>query len=192
MPPKQFINAIQNPKIWFEYSKKQRQVAEILLQSSLTSLSGDKKKLEADLDNFTTVFVNAHYHWGIAIENGFKAMIIKHQPSTVVYEINNNNIVVKKIGDRGGKNHDLLALAEVTGVLRPEYKLLKYQSDYVALKEVLKHLTDMIRWGARYPLPMNSNNIYKFKGDIPRPLVYGFHILDVMQPLFDAFEKEDV
>jgi len=49
----------------------------------------------------------------------------------------------------------------------------------------------MIRWGARYPMPMNSGNTHKFSEKIPSQLVYGFHILDVMKPLFELFDNED-
>jgi hypothetical protein len=49
----------------------------------------------------------------------------------------------------------------------------------------------MIKWGARYPLPMDTRIVHKFSAKVPSTVVYGFHILDVMEPLFDAFERED-
>jgi hypothetical protein len=55
----------------------------------------------------------------------------------------------------------------------------------------LKQLTEMINWGARYPLPMDTRVVHKFSEAVPSNMVYGFHILDVMEPLFNVFEKED-
>ena len=48
----------------------------------------------------------------------------------------------------------------------------------------------MIKWGARYPIANNTATIFKLSKNVPTILVYGFHILDVMQPLFDYIDSE--
>jgi ATP-dependent protease ClpP protease subunit len=189
--PQKFIYALTSHKPWFDFSRQQRKIGDLLLSSLLESDILIRAKDSDNYDDFITVFSNAHYHWGISIENGFKGLILKYQPSTVKYDISNGDIVVKNIGPNASKTHDLLRLAEVVGIFKTETGIFKNEEESKPLKEVLRHLTDMIRWGARYPLPMNSGRIHKFSGEIPSPLVYGFHILDVMNPLFDFFDNED-
>jgi hypothetical protein len=179
-----------NPKIWFEFTRKQRRIGNILLSSLMDkkSLLSIRKQKDTAIDDFVTVFSNAHFHWGIAIENGFKGLIVKHQPETITYKIEGDDLIIKNIA---GNHHNLVKLAEMTGVLNKEYGLYKYETDYLALIEVLKQLTEMVKWGARYPLPMDTRVVHKFSNEVPPTVVYGFHILDVMEPLFAAFDKED-
>lgn len=47
----------------------------------------------------------------------------------------------------------------------------------------------MIRWAARYPLPNNSAKVFRIDDDVPSVCVYGFHILDVICPIFDYFKS---
>lgn len=47
----------------------------------------------------------------------------------------------------------------------------------------------MIRWAARYPLPNNSAKVFRLDADVPSVCVYGFHILDVICPIFDNFKS---
>ena len=56
-------------------------------------------------------------------------------------------------------------------------------------KNVLQSLSDMIRWAARYPLPNNSAKVFRMDDDVPSVCVYGFHILDVICPIFDYFKS---
>lgn len=53
---------------------------------------------------------------------------------------------------------------------------------------MLQHLTDIIRWAARYPVPNNPSKVFEMDHDVPHVCVYGFHILDVIEPLFDYFK----
>ncbi len=179
-----------NPKVWFEFARKQKHIGDILLSSLVNkkSMMKIKKDQNGAIDNFITIFSNAHFHWGIAMENGFKGLIVKHQPSTIKYKLEGDNLIIKNIA---GNSHNLVKLAEITGVLNKEYGLYKHDNDYLSLIEVLKQLTEMIKWGARYPLPMDTRLVHKFSNEVPSTVVYGFHILDVMAPLFEAFDKED-
>jgi hypothetical protein len=81
-------------------------------------------------------------------------------------------------------------LSQEIGVFDKEKNIYKYESDYESLKQVLLHLSDMIKWGARYPISNNTAAVFKLSKNTLPSLVYGFHILDVMQPLFDHIEKE--
>ena len=54
---------------------------------------------------------------------------------------------------------------------------------------MLQHLTDNIRWAARYPVPNNSSKVFEMDHDVPHVCVYGFHILDVMEPIVGYFRS---
>lgn len=184
------IEKIKDPSSWFEHYRKQKLIGDILLEKLLSKEELLKMKDDIDNSNFITIFSNAHYHWGIAIENGLKGIIVKYYPEKVEYEIKGQHVILKSICGKAGKTHNLLQLAEIAGVFDKEKKLFTYQSDYDSLNQVLLHLTDTIKWAARYPVSNNTATIFKMTKNIPTVLVYGFHILDVMQPLFDLFDKE--
>jgi len=191
MDKTEYLNKLKDCNVWFDYSKNQKNVADkilhncILDKDSWTKLNADKDYIE-----FATLWVNAHYHYGIGIENGLKGIIIKYQPENIDFEIKGQNVILKNIGGQAGKTHNLLRLAEISGVIDTKVKLCKCKSDYESLKRVLLHLSDMIKWGARYPIPNNLDSIYRFDNAVPSVLIYGFHILDVIYPLFEYFEKE--
>ncbi|WP_416437741.1 hypothetical protein [Phnomibacter sp. MR] len=184
------IKKLKDPESWFDYYRKQKLIADILLEKLLSPEQIIKMKKDIDNSDFTTIFVNAHYHWGMAIENGLKGIIVKNKPYLIEYESNGQNVMLKSIGGKAGKTHNLLQLAINAGVFDTGNNLFKHESDYEHLEQVLLHLTDMIKWGARYPVSNNTSTIYKMTKKIQMVLVYGFHILDIMQPLFHLFEKE--
>lgn len=186
----QHIEKIKDPQSWFEYYRQQKLIADILLKKLISKKQVQKLKENIDNSDFTKIFVNAHYHWGMAIENGLKGVLIKSNPDLVEYEIKGQNVILKNVCGKPGKTHNLLQLAIIAGVFEKRNNLYKYQSDYDNLEQVLLHLTDMIKWGARYPVSNNTATIFKMTNETPSVLVYGFHILDVMQPLFDLFDKE--
>lgn len=190
MDKNEYFKKIKDSNIWFDYSKNQRYVAESILHNCITNNDFQAKQSLKNNNDFIVLWSNVHYHFGIAIENGLKGIIIKYQPESIVFEVRGENVILKNVGGHAGKTHNLLKLAETAGVFDSEIRLFKYQSDYESLKRVLLHLSDMIKWGARYPVPNNLESVYKFDNAVPLVTVYGFHILDVIQPLFDYFENE--
>lgn len=185
-----YIKKLKDPSSWFDYYRQQKLIADILLEKLLSKEQVLKMKENKDKSNFTTIFVNAHYHWGIAIENGLKGLIVKYSPEKIEYEIKGNHVLLKNICGKAGKTHNLLQLAEVVGVFDKDKKICTYETDFESLKQVLLHLSDMIKWGARYPISNNTATIFKLSKNVPHVLVYGFHILDVMEPLFKYIENE--
>jgi hypothetical protein len=191
MDKDEYLNKMKDCNVWFDYAKNQKNVAENILHNCILAKKFPRKlKDDSDYNLFVTLWSNAHYHYGIAIENGLKGIIIKHQPEIIDFEVKDQNVILKSIGGQAGKTHNLLRLAEISGIFDSKINLYSHSFDYESLKRVLQHLSDMIKWGARYPIPNNLNNIYKFDGVVPSVLIYGFHILDVMEPLFTHFEKE--
>ena len=103
--------------------------------------------------------------------------------------IGENDVFLHDIGEKASKNHNLYSLANRAGILDKNLHLFKYASDRKLVKNVLQHLTDNIRWAARYPVPNNPSNVFEMDNNVPYVCVYGFHILDVICPIFDNFKS---
>lgn len=177
----------RDPKVWFHYANVQKKVADSILDSMM-----DKQILEKEKEGgsiFYDLWINAHYHYGIGLENGMKGLIVKNKPEEVIIEELDNKVSLKGIGKRRNTKHNLLILAEDAGIFN--MSIYKYESDIKALRAVLKHLSDAIKWLPKYPIPLNNEAEYVFDNSVPPVLVYGFHILDVVEPLFELFRKEE-
>lgn len=193
MDKEEYLRKMKDCNVWFDYAKSQKSIADKILHNCIL----DKKLLKKIQDDncyneYLALWSNAHYHYGIAIENGLKGIIIKYQPESIDFEIKGANVILRSIGGQAGKTHNLLRLAEMSGVFDSKINLYVQNSDYETLKRVLQHLSDMIKWGARYPIPNNLNNIYRLDSTVPPILIYGFHILDVLDPIFEYFESERI
>lgn len=185
-----YLKTLRNSEAWFEQAFAQKMVADkiladvIMSEDFMMSLKEDELKLK----DFVSLWGNALYHYGIGIENGLKGVIVKNYPELINLEMSGDDIVLKDIGGKASKNHDLYSLANRAGVLDRDLNLFKYDSDRRLLKNVLKHLTDVIRWASRYPVPTSPSKVFEMDQDVPMVVVYGFHILDVICPLFDYFQ----
>lgn len=184
------IQTLKDPKKWFEYYKQQKFVGDILLEKAMSKEELIKIKNGGGDSNYVTLFINATYHWGIAIENGLKAIFVKRFPEKIQYQENDGYLKISSVGGTAGKTHNLLKLAEEIGVFDQKDKLFKYADDYKTLKQVLLHISDVIKWAARYPISHNTATVYKIGKDVPLVAVYGFHVLDYIKPLFSLFERE--
>jgi len=188
MEKDEYLSKLKDYKLWFDYSEKQLLVAECILNDSLLS----KERLlkikgeGASPDDFVSLWTNSLYHYGVSIEIGLKALIIKYKPDELEANENPNGIQLKRIG-KGGKTHSLLALASDAGIFK-SIVLKNFQKK--ELEEVLDFLSDIIKWGARYPIPSNSQTMYMFNNKVHWKLVSSFHILDVIEPIFELFRKE--
>ena len=185
-----YIEKINNPTSWFSCYREQKLIAEILKEKSLDKEVLLKMKNDPNDTEFLTIWTNALYHWGIAIENGLKGIISKYYPEKFEIEVKGHHVILKSICGKAGKTHNLLQLAEIAGIFDKKKKFCTYQSDYDSLNQALLYLTDIIKWQARYPVSNNTATIFKMTKRVPIVLVYGFHILDVMEPLFELFENE--
>ena len=185
-----YLKILRNSEAWFEQAFAQKMVADkilvdvIMSEDFVTSLKEDESKLM----DFVSLWGNALYHYGIGIENGLKGVIVKNYPELINLEMSSDDIVLKDIGGKASKNHDLYSLANRAGVLNRDLNLFKYDSDRKLLKNVLNHLTDVIRWASRYAVPTSPSKVFAIDRDVPMVGVYGVHILDVICPLFDYFQ----
>ncbi|AZG74774.1 hypothetical protein [Shewanella livingstonensis] len=182
MEIEEYLEKAKNPVYWFNYAMVQKKVADKILHSIMDADVLNDTKMSSDL------LINAHYHYGIGIENGLKALIIKNAPENVIVEVKGDKARLKGIGKKKKLTHNLLELAEEAGIF--ELGLHQYETDIKALKMVLRHLTDAIKWLPKYPVPSDNKSSFVFDNSIPAVLIYGFHILDVIEPLFKLFEVE--
>jgi hypothetical protein len=189
MEEMKYLEKLQNPKYWFQYAVNQKYVGDQILDNCIL-----KKQLFQNCTDenseYITLWANAHYHYGIGIENGLKGIVIRYYPEKISYKIEGRQIILKSIGGNPGKRHDLLSLAESINLFSGRFHIFEHETDITTLKIVFNHLSDMVKWGARYPLPTGSKKHFVFDGSIPSVLVYGFHILDVIEPVFRLFRDE--
>ncbi|HDM8215115.1 TPA: hypothetical protein P0E22_005182 [Vibrio harveyi] len=185
MEKQEYISKASNPDEWFKCAFVQKKVADKILKLML-----DDDEIIGNSELFKDLWGNAHYHYGIALENGFKGMLVSRYPDKVKFQINGDKVRLKGLGDRQKLSHNLVDLAEEAGIF--ELGLHKYESDEKALRIVLAHLTDSVKWSPKYPVPIDNKSMFKFDNTIPVALVYGFYILDVMSPVFEVFKENSV
>lgn len=184
-----YLEKLQNPNHWFQYAINQKFVGDQILENCIMKKDVLMKVAEEN-STFVTLWANVHFHYGIGIENGLKGIVIKYHSDKVKFKIIGEQIVLDNIGGSPGKRHDLLSLAESVNIFSEQFHLFRYESDIAAFRIVLSHLSDTIRWGARYPLPNSNFKHFVFDRSIPSVQVYGFHMLDVIEPIFQLFEHE--
>jgi len=190
MNNEEYLKILNNPDSWFEQAFAQKMVADKLLvnvimnKNFLESITDDH-----NISKFTTLWANAMFHYGIGIENGLKGVIIKKHPELINFKISEDGVILNDIGGKASTNHDLYSLANRAGILDSCLHLFKSDFDRKLIKNVLQSLTDMIRWAARYPVPKKPATVFHVEKNVPLTCVYGFHFLDVIEPVFDYFRS---
>jgi len=161
MEDDKYLKKLLNPNIWFKYALNQKYVGDQILNNCIIKNSSLHNSEDTN-NEYITLWSNVHYHYGIGIENGLKGIIIKYNPEKINYDVKEDQIILKNIGGKSGKSHDLLSLADSVKLFSDKYSLFKYEQDIKSLKIVLSHLSDMVRWGARYPIPNGSKKHFIF------------------------------
>ena len=143
-------------------------------------------KEKDDYSDYVHVWGNALLHYALGIENGLKGVIVKRKPELVHYKVTNDDVVLVDIGGKASKKHDLYSLCNVAGLLDKD-KGNQFGGKF--LKNVMMSLSDFILWTARYPVPISNAKVFKIDKGVPSVVVYGFHILDVIEPVYKYFEE---
>jgi hypothetical protein len=185
-----YLETLKNPNAWFRQAFEQKFVADKILADVILNKDFIRsQKAKNDFTKSSGLWANALFHYGLGIENGLKGVIVKNQPELINFEITEDDVILHDIGGKASKNHDLYSLANRAGILDKNLHLFKYDSDRKLVKNVLQHLTDYIRWAARYPVPNNPSKVFEMDYDVLYVCVYGFHILDVMEPIYGYFRS---
>lgn len=190
MNNEEYLEILNNPDNWFEQAFAQKMVADKLLVDVIMNkdfLNGLKDA--HNMSKFIALWANALFHYGLGIENGLKGVIIKNKPELINFEVSGDDVILRDIGGKAGKSHDLYSLAYRAGILDRSLHLFKTDFDKKLVKNVLQSLSDMIKWAARYPIPKTLSKMFQVENNVPIICVYGFHILDVIEPIYCYFKS---
>lgn len=132
--------------------------------------------------------------YGLAIEAGLKAYLLRRQPSTIEFRLiadgtgELQSAEMKQFGVPLGTGHNLEQLAQKAGLLvRENNPVLPLESDQRVVRDLLKHLSDVVYWSGRYPVPMRSGDEYERDSSVPG-VAYGHYIRDWLDPLMDFLQ----
>ncbi|EEI92010.1 hypothetical protein HMPREF0765_2396 [Sphingobacterium spiritivorum ATCC 33300] len=185
---KQYFNSVislDQPVHWHEYYRISKLVANMLLEK--LRMDNYDSGIHMDINNtaFVKTSINAYYHLGIALEIGLNGMI-GNSHNTISYPKSHRmqGTSLKQ------KTQNLLQLADEIGLFKKNRMDFKSFTDYENLKQVLLHLSDIIKWNERYPYPESSTTLSKLSNKIPFLIFNGSHITQMVQPLFDLLESE--
>lgn len=190
MNNEEYLEILNNPDSWFEQAFAQKMVADKLLVDVIVNkdfLNGLKDA--HNMSKFIALWTNALFHYGLGIENGLKGVIVKNKPELINFEISGDDVILRDIGGKAGKSHDLYSLANQAGILDRSSHLFKTDFDKKLVKNVLQSLSDMIKWAARYPIPKTLSKMFQIEENVPIICVYGFHIMDVIEPIYGYFKS---
>lgn len=190
MNNEEYLEILNNPDNWFEQAFAQKMVADKLLVDVIMNkdfLNGLKDA--HNMSKFIALWANALFHYGLGIENGLKGVIIKNKPELINFEVSGDDVILRDIGGKAGKSHDLYSLANQAGILDRSSHLFKTDFDKKLVKNVLQSLSDMIKWAARYPIPKTLSKMFQIEENVPIICVYGFHIMDVIEPIYGYFKS---
>lgn len=185
MTKEDYLKELNNPDSWFKQAFVQKLVADQLKDDIIKTKI---PHIKDGLDHSEIVYLwgAALFHYAIGIENGLKGIIVKRKSSLVHYEIDGDDVTLHNIGGKASKKHDLYSLCHAAGLLdkNSDFK----QNDKI-FKNVMMSLSDAIRWTARYPVPIVNSKTFVMDEGIPSITIFGFHVLDTIEPMYDYFQK---
>ena len=195
MKPDQFVRDVTNPSAWRQQSSIMRLSAEALWDQFELSLV--KSCLNRVLDD--TVFQVALSYmrtsvllYGLVLEKALKAEIVEGNPDNIELKFQRDGegrlmrVHIKNLGVANG--HDLVALAEKAGIFGEKFaNILVDERGAFAVREICKHLTEIVVWQGRYPVPMSSREPVRFDRSLPLVL-QNHYIRDVLDPMLDSLK----
>jgi hypothetical protein len=133
----------------------------------------------------------AKMFYGLALETGFKGTILRDQPGEIEFKMTADgtgkvqSVAIESFGVSIRDGHNLERLASMAGILkRGDGAVFQEDSDFQALREILLHLGDAVRWRVRYPVPTSNNAAHVAAESVPAK-VFGHYIRDWIDPVLD-------
>ena len=186
MTKEDYLNVLNNPESWFKQAFVQKLVADQLKDVIITNKFPQIKD-GLDYPEIVYLWGAALFHYAIGIENGLKGIIVKRKHSLVHYDIDGDDVTLHNIGGKASKKHDLYSLCHAAGLLDKDSDFFN-QHDKI-FKNVMMSLSDAIRWAARYPVPIVNSKAFVMEDSVPSVTIYGFHVMDIIEPMYDYFKK---
>lgn len=182
-----FINTATDSTAWLKKAKALRRSADSLWDLFTEELKNAYKSGtdELDLDYLeyaTDVLRNSQLLYSLCAECVLKGLLIKNDPSSISITtvIDGNREFVsaefRKIGKIQIDTHNLEKLAEAAGVLKNNEK--------TDTRELLAFSTQCIQWVGRYPVPLDSESVFKERGVLPQQAFIHYY-RDFMDPFLD-------
>jgi hypothetical protein len=178
-----------DPNSWLSHSRNQRMIAQTLMSAYLPKVAeaglairAGSNKMEL-LDDAIYYLRAAHMHYGLSLETALKGVMIQKWPEKIEFDITHDDIRISKIGVNISKTHDLHLLAKETGLFTRPTDASEWP-DEKYFKAALLHLSDMVKWSARYPVPISLKKKYNYDEQVPF-MIYGHYLEDVIDPVLD-------
>lgn len=132
--------------------------------------------------------------YGLALETAFKAHILENQPEKIELTMSADgtaqiqHVELKQFGVSLGSGHNLLKLGE-TAELFSDGVDIHEKGERKAVREVLKHLSEVVYWSGKYPIPKKSGQSHEAPEDIPMKF-FGHYLRDWTDPILDYYQGE--
>ena len=204
MDANRFLKIVTNPDAWLEKSAALRRSADVLwdkiVPTTVEAAKAEKgnRKTEADAkwNEASEYLLSAQMFYGLALETALKAHLLRTDPKEIELQMSADgtgtlqSIEVKQFGVPIREGHDLIKLANKANLFsRGEDAIFVHESDFQALHEILLHLSDVVRWNARYPAPNKSGTEHVKSPDLPAK-IYEHYIRDWIDPVLDKLHSK--
>jgi len=200
-----FLQLASDPEAWRKKSRSLRRSADVLWAAFQNvciaygkAYKAGEEPGEGVLDTVIEFMMSAQMLYGLALETAFKGYILRLRPDKVQFKIyiiadgtrRLGSVEIGQIGVALKEGHNLLTLTEIADVFRrDEHAIFKVESDFKALTAILEHLTEMVLWQARYPVPTRNEATDAEYLNAAPSVLFGHHIRDYIDPLLDHYTK---
>jgi hypothetical protein len=177
MDPQDYVDLAKDPSSWFrkaddllkDHNVLWEKGEEVMNQIAEAPPSSAKGKLSRRL---ASIMLSSELLLALSLENALKGHLLSEKPQEVEMRI-----TVDGEGDfkearltsiaESNPDHDLSGLAHEMGVFaQKNNSLLDDPPDPERLETVLEHLTHVIRWVGRYPVPLDSEEHREWQEDV--------------------------
>ncbi len=200
MDANRFLQTAITPGEWLKKSSALRRSADCLWDQFHSATLRWLKSVDTSVgrgDDILWEEASAHLNsskllYGLSLETTFKAAILQTRPTDIEFKMSADGtgaitaVEVKHFGVSLGQGHNLELLAEKAGAFDSKCGVFSVESDQRALREVLRHLTEVVYWSGRYPIPLRSGPTHQLAPDVPAR-VLGHYIRDWIDPVFDHY-----
>lgn len=197
----EFLKNALDPVRWLEKSVELRRSGDALwdafFEAALVWAKRTQEEPPADESAWHDVYgllTSGKFLYGLAVESALKAHILRDAPGFVQLKMSGDGtgrvteVEFKQFGMGMGSGHNLERLAERAGVFdRRSDPLYHADSDYRAIREILRHLTEVVYWSGRYPVPVRSGETFLIPPDVP-PQAFGHYMRDWLDTLLDRYQ----
>lgn len=198
-----FTQTATDPAAWLRKSRQLRHSGDVLWDRCfddfirlLAEAHQQGRELTPDeWENVEGQLYGAQFMYALALETAFKARILRDDPGNATIELiagpdgRPTGAEIRRVGVTLKQGHNLEALAEAAGAFdRTRKPLFASDSDYFALREILRHLADVLRWSGRYPVPRKSTEHYRKPSELPGR-VLGHYLRDWIDDVFKAYHS---